>query len=130
MRTLLKFIHQAIFGLRLRLLLLIALACAPLVGWTLNTAWDERRRQVANLQQRSRTLAEQAATQEQKVLEDTRQMLLVLSKTAQPRIATRQRFKRLVDELFPNHSQYADLGVISTNGDVIANISVSAAPPS
>src|SRR5436309_15430753 len=79
MRRVLKVIRQALFGLRSRLLLLIALACAPLLFWTLYTAWEERGRVLANWQARSRTLAERAARQEQRLIEDTHQMLQVLA---------------------------------------------------
>ena len=48
-----KIISRLVSGLRLRLLLLVLLACAPLVGLTLHTASEERRRLVKEWNQRS-----------------------------------------------------------------------------
>ncbi|PYJ06941.1 MAG: hypothetical protein DME25_05160 [Verrucomicrobia bacterium] len=132
MRRVLKVIRQALFGLRSRLLLLIALACAPLLFWTLYTAWEERGRVLANWQARSRTLAERAARQEQRLIEDTHQMLqvLALAETFPLRAGNLKRCKKLVEDFFATHPQYADLGVIDAKGVVVVNAALSAAPPS
>ena len=54
-RQLIDRISQAFFGLRFRLLLLVLLACAPLVALTLHTASRERRRAVAAWSERAQT---------------------------------------------------------------------------
>ena len=51
-----KMISRLVSGLRLRLLLLVLLACAPLVGLTLHTASEERRRLVKEWNQRSQEM--------------------------------------------------------------------------
>jgi len=52
-------ISRVFFSLRLRLLLLVLLACAPLVGLTLHSASKERRRAVTAWRERARQLAEE-----------------------------------------------------------------------
>ncbi|MGA2281882.1 MAG: hypothetical protein ABSG80_16450, partial [Verrucomicrobiota bacterium] len=72
-------ISRLVSGLRLRLLLLVLLACAPLVGLTLHTASEERRRLVKEWNQRSQEMMELATREEGRVIGQTRQLLLVLA---------------------------------------------------
>ncbi len=61
MRNILRFLGGIFSGLRFRLLLLVAIACAPLVALTINKAGEERRRQTAGWGQRSQKMVELAA---------------------------------------------------------------------
>ena len=116
-----KTIHQILSGLRLRLLLLVLLACAPLVGLTLHTASQERRQLVKDWKQRSQEMMELATREETQVIGQTRQLLLALAESVPVRSGNRRDGKKLLDELFSSYPRYANLGVISTSGVVLAS---------
>ena len=116
-----KIISRLVSGLRLRLLLLVLLACAPLVGLTLHTASEERRRLVQEWNQRSLEMMELATREEGHVLGQTRQLLLALAESSQVRSGNRRGCKKLLDELFGSYPRYANLGVVGTNGMVLAS---------
>jgi PAS domain S-box-containing protein len=116
------------FGLRFRLLLLVVLACAPLMGLTLHTAWDDRRRQVADWKQRSQEMIKLANREEEKVIGQTRQLLLAVAESSQVRSGNRKDCKKLLDDLFASYPRYANLGVINTNGDFLASAIAAAEP--
>jgi len=117
-----KIISRVVSGLRLRLLLLVLLACAPLVGLTLHTASAERRRLVKEWSQRSQEMMEMAAREEGLVIGQTRQLLLALAESSQVRSGNRRDCKKLLDELFGSYPRYANLGVVRTNGMVLASM--------
>ncbi len=114
-------IRQLFSGLRLRLLLLVLLACAPLVGLTLYTASEERQRLVKEWNQRSQEMMELATREEGRVIGQTRQLLLALAESSQVRSGNRRDCKKLLDELFGSYPRYANLGVVGTNGMVLAS---------
>jgi PAS domain S-box-containing protein len=116
-----KIISRVVSGLRLRLLLLVLLACAPLVGLTLHTASEERRRLVQEWNQRSQEMMELAAREEGRVIGQTRQLLLALAESSPVRSGNRRDCKKLLDELFGSYPRYANLGVVHTNGIILAS---------
>jgi PAS domain S-box-containing protein len=116
-----KIISRLVSGLRLRLLLLVLLACAPLVGLTLHTASEERRRLVKEWNQRSQEMMELATREEGRVIGQTRQLLLVLAESSPVRSGSRRGCKKLLDELFSSYPRYANLGVVGINGMVLAS---------
>ena len=116
-----KIISRLVSGLRWRLLLLVLLACAPLVGLTLHTASEERRRLVKDWKQRSQEMMELATREEAQVIGQTRQLLLALAESAPVRSGNRRDAKKLLDELFGSYPRYANLGVVRTNGMVLAS---------
>jgi PAS domain S-box-containing protein len=116
-----KIISRLVSGLRLRLLLLVLLACAPLVGLTLHTASEERRRLVKDWDQRSQEMMDLATREEGHVIGQTRQLLLALAESSQVRSGNRRGCKKLLDELFGSYPRYANLGVVGTNGMVLAS---------
>ncbi|MGA2787464.1 MAG: PAS domain S-box protein, partial [Verrucomicrobiota bacterium] len=128
MRSIRKIISRLVSGLRLRLLLLVLLACAPLVGLTLHTASEERRRLVKEWNQRSQEMMELATREEGRVIGQTRQLLLALAESSQVRSGNRRGCKKLLDELFGSYLRYANLGVIGTNGMVLASARPMAEP--
>jgi len=123
-----KIISRLVSGLRLRLLLLVLLACAPLVGLTLHTASEERRRLVKEWNQRSQEMMELATREEGRVIGQTRQLLLALAESSQVRSGNRRDCKKLLDELFGSSPRYANLGVVGTNGMVLASARPMAEP--
>ena len=116
-----KTIHQLFAGLRLRLLLLVLLASAPLVGLMLHTASEEHRRLVTEWNQRSQEMMELATREEGRVIGQTRQLLLALAESLPVRSGNRRDGKKLLDELFSSYPRYANLGVVRTNGTVLAS---------
>ena len=116
-----KIISRLVSGLRLRLLLLVLLACAPLVGLTLHTASEERRRLAKEWNQRSQEMMELATREDGRVIGQTRQLLLVLAESSPVRSGSRRGCKKLLDELFGSYPRYANLGVVGTNGVVLAS---------
>lgn len=123
-----KIIHQLVSGLRWRLLLLVLLACAPLVGLTLHTASQERRRLVKEWKQRSQEMMQLAMREEDHVIGQTRQLLLALARSTPVRSGNRRGCNKLLDELFGSYPRYANLGVVSTNGVVLASARPMAEP--
>ena len=120
MRNLLR---RLVPGLRWRLLLLVLLACAPLVGLTLRTASEERRRLVKDWNQRALEMMELATREEIRVIGQTRQLLLALAESAPVRSGNRRDSNKLLADLFGSYPRYANLGVIGTNGLILASAS-------
>jgi PAS domain S-box-containing protein len=116
-----KIISRLVSGLRLRLLLLVLLACAPLVGLTLHTASEERRRLVKEWNQRSQEMMELATREEGRVIGQTRQLLLALAESSQVRSGNRRDCRKLLDELLGSYPRYANLGVVRADGMVLAS---------
>ena len=116
-----KIIRQLLSGLRLRLLLLVLLACAPLVGLTLYTASEERQRLVQEWNQRSQDMMELATREEGRVIGQTRQLLLALAESSQVRSGNRRDCQKLLDELLGSYPRYANLGVVMADGTVLAS---------
>src|SRR2546421_10947972 len=88
-----------ISGLCFRLLMLVLLTCAPLVALTLNRAWEDRRRAVANWEQRSERMTQLAMREEEKLIGETRQLLLAMAESYPVRSVNRRGCKKLADEL-------------------------------
>ncbi len=65
------------------------------------------------------------AHEEEKIAGQTKQLLLGMAEASPVRMGGRRGCKRLVDELLGAYPRYANLGVISTNGEVLA----TAVPP-
>ncbi len=116
-----KIIRRLVSGLRLRLLLLVLLACAPLVVLTLRTASEERRRLVKEWNERAQEMKELATREEQQVIGQTRQLLLALAESAPVRSGNLQDCKKLLDQLFGSYPRYANLGMVGTNGMVLVS---------
>src|SRR5436190_14126048 len=127
MRNLLGLLGHILFGLRFRLLLLVALVCAPLIILTLRNASEDRRRQVANWRQRTQRMAHTAVLEESKVIGDTQQFLLALAESREVR-GNARACKRFLDKEFASSLRYANLGVIKTNGEILASAVASAGP--
>lgn len=118
--SLIGIIGQIFSGLRFRLLLLIVLVCTPLIVSMLRTAGEDRRRAVAGWRQRSQRVLQAARREEQDVISGTRQLLLALSESSPVRSLDARRCKRWLSELTTIYPRYATLGVLTTNGTILA----------
>jgi signal transduction histidine kinase len=121
MRSLIGFISHLFCGLRFRLLVLVVVTCAPLVVLVLHTAGEDRRRAIANWREKALKLQQSARHDEQQVIDDTRQLLLAFSESASVRSLNSRKCKRAVDELFTSYPRYANLGILTTNGDILTS---------
>jgi signal transduction histidine kinase len=107
-------------GLRFRLLALVLLACAPLVVLMLHAAGEERRQAIASWRHQVQDLQELAGRDENELVGYTRQLLLALSESGYVRSLDPQRCKRGLNDLFTIYPRFSNLGVLSTNGQVLA----------
>lgn len=112
---------RMVAGLRFRLLALVLLACAPLVVLMLHAAGEERRQAIANWRVQVQDLQELAARDENELVGNTRQLLLALSESAYVRSLEPRRCKRGLDDLFGTYRRFSNLGVLTTNGHVLAS---------
>jgi PAS domain S-box-containing protein len=120
-RKLIDLVRPLAPGLRLRLLLLVLLACAPLVVLVLHTASEDRRRDRRNWEQRAEKIAQIAGREEERLVGQTKQLLLAISESSAVRAGNWRTSQRLLGELFSSYPGYANFGVIQTNGIVIAS---------
>jgi len=112
---------RVFFGLRFRLLLLVLLACAPLAGLTVHTASQDRRHALTDWRARARQLAQVARREEAALIEQTRQLLLAVSESSAVRSGNLEASRRSLEEVFASYPGNANLGLINTNGQVLAS---------
>ena len=124
MRSILSLAKRAFSGLRLRLLLMVLLACAPLVALVLHAAWEDRRRARAAWQSQLGNILQIARNEEKKIVDSTRQLLLAVSEVSGVPTFDPEAANISLLGIHKSYSRYANLGLLATNGDVVA----SAAP--
>jgi PAS domain S-box-containing protein len=121
MRELIDKIGRAIFDLRFRLLLLVLLACGPLVALTLHAASKERRRALVAWNEQAQKMTRLAGREEADLVGQTRQLLLAVSESSAVRLGSRETCKKTLDELFASYPSYANLGVTDASGELLAS---------
>ena len=102
-------------------MLLVVLASLPPVVLTLHIARQDRQRQTAALRQRSQDMVKLAARKEDEMIAGTRQLLRAVAESSQVQSARWGNCTKLLRTLFADYPRYANLGVIKTNGDVVAS---------
>src|SRR5690348_7451063 len=100
MRNLTASIVQVFSGLRFRLMLLILLACAPLMALVLHSSWEDRRRAEAGWRNQSEELQRIARRDEEELIGGAHQLLLAISESSYVRSFNPRRCKKALDELF------------------------------
>ncbi|HLH54288.1 MAG TPA: ATP-binding protein [Verrucomicrobiae bacterium] len=121
MKRLAASVARVFSGLRFRLLALVVLACAPLVVLMLHTAGEDRRRAIAAWRDKSRELQNIANRDEEQLIGSTRQLLLAVSESSYVHSFDPRRCQKGLDDLFATYPRFANLGVLTTNGDVLAS---------
>jgi signal transduction histidine kinase len=121
MRSLTASITRVFSGLRFRLFALVLLVCTPLIVLMLHSAGEDRRRAVASWCQKSRELQQIASRDEDRLIGSTRQLLLAVSESSYVQSLDPRRCKRGLDDLFKSYPRFANLGVVTTNGEVLAS---------
>jgi signal transduction histidine kinase len=120
-RNLFSFAGQVFSGLRFRLLVLVVLVCAPLVVLILHAGGEDRRLAMSAWQQRAQRTLRSVQCKEREVIADTKQVLLALSVASGVGSLNPRQCKDSLDEVFAVHRRYANLGVMLTNGQVLAS---------
>jgi signal transduction histidine kinase len=103
------------------------IACAPMVGLTLHTAWDDRDKAITSARHRALAIEDASASEEESTYNKTRTLLVTMSQLDAIRAGDAKQSKSLVDELSRSYARYSDLGVADTNGNVIASVTASRA---
>jgi signal transduction histidine kinase len=71
-------------------------------------------------------MAHTAVLEEERIIGDTKQFLLALAETSEVRGGNARACKRLMDKESAGYARYANLGVITTNGEILASAQRSA----
>src|SRR5581483_11169539 len=119
MKSLTAAMGRMFAGLRFRLLALVLLVCAPLLLLMLHAAGEDRRRAVADWRAQAQNLQLLASRDEDELIGSTRQLLLAISESAYVRSLDPRRCKKGLDDLFASYPRFANLGVLTTNGQVL-----------
>jgi signal transduction histidine kinase len=122
MRRLIRFVRQVFSGLRFRLLMLVVLVCVPLTVLVLHTAGENRRRATAAWSAKVQTLIQIAQREEEKSIAETHQLLLAISVAPPVRSLDPAGSMKLFTELSESYPRYANLGLLTTNGEVLASL--------
>ncbi len=128
MKSVIGFIKQALSGLRFRLLVLVVVACAPLVALMVRTAWEDRQRALEGWQQRAHNMMQINRREEQELYGGTRQLLLAMAESSSVRSLNPSRCKRWLEEMWATYPRYANLGVLTTEGAVLTSAAVVGEP--
>jgi signal transduction histidine kinase len=119
-KSLFRLIGQVLSGLRFRLLVLVVFTCAPLVVLIIHTSGEDRRRAMTSWEQRAQRVQQISQREEQEVIGGTRQLLLAIAESSPVASLNPRSCKRWLDEVFNSYQRFANLGLIRTNGEVIA----------
>jgi steroid delta-isomerase-like uncharacterized protein len=103
-------------NLRVRFLLLVLLAVLPALGLLIYTAADQRDQAVANARGEASNLASLAAADESRLIEGTRQLLVVLARLPEVRNGDAAACNALLADMLADFPLYANLGVIAPDG--------------
>ena len=121
--------HFSFYSLRGRLIFVLLLAMIPASALTLYTASEERRRELAEVQDSAMRLASIIAVQEDQLLSTTRQLLISLTHfpivTDGRSAACNAVFSILIEKHF---QRYSNIGAAKLNGDVFCSALSSARP--
>ncbi len=108
-------------GLRVRLLVLVLLAVIPALGLTLYTNLEERELRKAQVQEYALRLSRIVSADHERLIEDARKLLATLARLPVLREVQRAACGALFADLLTRHSSYANLGVISADGNLICS---------
>jgi signal transduction histidine kinase len=115
---------SSLASLRTRLLLLVFLAAIPPLGLTLYTNLEERQLRKALVQEHAMRVSRLVSADHERLIEASRRLLVTLERLPAVRDRNRAACNALFTDLLKQHSSYANLGVIDTDG----NVSCSALP--
>ncbi|MEW5988787.1 MAG: ATP-binding protein, partial [Chloroflexota bacterium] len=108
-------------GLRFRLLTLVFLALAPVVGLTLYTAGEVRQLQVIQVQENLLRWARLAANEQQHLIEGTHYLLIAMARLPAVREGDTAACNALLTDLLQNYPNYTGIAVAGRTGDLICS---------
>jgi signal transduction histidine kinase len=115
-------------GLRLRLLMVVMIACVPLIALVLHNGREARRRQISSWRQRSQRIEQIAGHEEEELIGSTRQLLFAVAESSAVRNNNRRGCKQLLQDLLASYPRYANLGVLKSDGELLASAAPLAEP--
>jgi signal transduction histidine kinase len=111
--------RQPLFSsLRARLFGLVFLAIIPALGLILYTAAEQRRIAATEAQANAQWVAQLVAADQERLIAETRQLLLTLAHLPEVRREDSSACSSLFAKLLKQYPQYANLGVVSPEGEV------------
>lgn len=126
-----QLLRRLVFGLRFRLLVLVILACAPLVAITLRSALEDRKRSREAWEQRSLNLTVETFTAEQNAINKARTFLTETAASTPVKLylanpADTNKAEKLKDFFYEVYAgnrdrQFGNVGIVSADGHVIAS---------
>jgi signal transduction histidine kinase len=122
MRKLFALTGQVFSGLRFRLLLMVVLACAPLVILIVHASGADRRRATDGWRARSQRVLKGTLHQQEETIDKVEQLLLALSEASDIRALEPAGCKKCLEKTYAAYRRYANLGVVLTNGEILASV--------
>jgi diguanylate cyclase (GGDEF)-like protein len=107
--------------LRYRLLLLVLLAVLPALTLIVSTAWEQRRLAARGAQEDALRLARLASTNQERLIEGTRPLLVVLAQHADVQGGNARVCNALFAEILRRFPLYTNLGAVRPDGDVFCS---------
>jgi PAS domain S-box-containing protein len=105
-------------GLRVHLLQLVLLALLPAAAFIVYTALEQRRHAIARAHEDALRLVQLASRDQERLIEQARQLLLVLARLPEIRGGDEIACRALLASLVKRYSFYATVGVIAPDGDL------------
>jgi C4-dicarboxylate-specific signal transduction histidine kinase len=112
-------------NLRVRFLLMVLLAVLPALGLLIYSANEQQDLDVEEATDEASRLASLAAADQDRLIESTRQLLIVLARLPEVQSGNAAACNALLADLMVDFPAYANLGVIAPDG----NVTCSAVPP-
>ncbi|MEM2126061.1 MAG: GAF domain-containing protein [Candidatus Methanosuratincola sp.] len=108
----------AFSSLRARLLILVCLAVIPALGLILYTAAEQRRVAAEDAQADAQWLAQLIASDQERLIAETRQLLLTLAHLPAVQSEDPSACSSLFAKLLQQYPQYSNLAVVSPRGEI------------
>lgn len=109
-------------SLRVRLLLLFALAIIPALGWIFYVHVEQRRMAATEAQDNALRLAQLAAADQARLIQGAHQLLIALSQLPAVRDGDAQVCTKLFTSLLKRHPLYHNLGAARANGELFCSV--------
>lgn len=113
--------HPFFASLRVRLLLLVALALFPALVLIIYTAWEQRKLGIKTAQDDSIRMVRIMSKLQDELLESTRQLLIALSQMRNVHSNNAAACNAVFTNLMIQHPVYANIGGIAADGTVFAS---------
>ena len=116
-------LYRMFSGLRFRLLILVIIACTPLIAVTIRSASAERRHQVTNWRQRAQRVTQLAAKEENKLVAETSILLGAIEEPLRLRRQDRAECKNFLESELnrARNTKYSNIGLVGTNAEIFAS---------